>query len=121
MDVRKKKETSDKVRFTESKTTLSQLPALQLDGIGGDNPNEGGIARCCIAGGRAYIVMTGGPAFGTQSQDTLRFFNSFRITNGGKSAGGGGPGIDPGGGPQPKGGSNAGYSPPGGRFSVDFP
>jgi hypothetical protein len=127
------KKTNAGAKITESKSTLSQLPALQVEAVT-DKSDANLVGRCCVVGGRIYMLLTSGENITPQSQDVQRFFNSFRVTNGGKAdmVAGGGPQPPPGGGGpqpppggvgeiQPPAGGGTAFAPTGGQFSVEFP
>jgi len=70
-------------KFSQTRVTLSQLPAVQLEVIG-DKGDGIGVGRCCVAGNRVYLVFTTGDNLSPQSQTVQRLFDSFRITSGGR-------------------------------------
>jgi hypothetical protein len=70
-------------KFHQTRVTLSQLPAVQLEVIG-EKGDGIGVGRCCVAGNRVYLVFTTGDNLSPQSQTVQRLFDSFRITNGGR-------------------------------------
>ena len=77
-----KKSMPENSKFHQMRTTLSQLPAVQLEVIG---EKDDGIAvgRCCVVGNRVYLVFSTGDNLSPQSQTVQRLFDSFRITNNG--------------------------------------
>jgi hypothetical protein len=79
-----KKGMPENSKFNQTRTTLSQLPAVQLEVIG---EKDDGIAvgRCCVVGNRVYLVFSTGDNLSPQSQTVQRLFDSFRITNNGQA------------------------------------